>query len=462
MMTFSREVLETLLADILLSAVPNISAFSARQINTDTRCLQKGDAFVALSGEQFDGHNFAQQAVEKGAEVLLVEKVLPIVVPQIVVKDTRLALGKLASYIRDNFKGQVVGLTGSVGKTTNKQMLASILSQRGKTHMTKGNLNNDLGVPFTWFDLDNDAEFAVIEMGANHRGEIDYLAKITRPDVGMITNAGESHLEGFGGLDGVAKGKGELFKNLVASNTAVVNLDDKYADYWRTLLVNGVKVKTFSLHDSQADVYAEAISADGAEFTLCTEEGKFIIQLPTVGLHNVKNALGCAACALALGLTAKEISQGLAGFETAKGRLQIHRLGKLTVIDDTYNANPMSMRASADILAQNDGTRLMVIGDMGELGEDELELHAQLGRDLRNKADAFYCFGERMGYFVVQNEAAKHFSEIEVLTASLTDRINSLLAKQQKVTVLIKGSRSMQMERVVTSLLTFFSNLKST
>ncbi len=452
-MTFSRELLKTLLADILLAEVPEILDFSAQQINTDTRQIHKGDVFVALSGENFDGHQFAQQAVEKGAQVLLLEKPLAIAMPQIIVKNTRLALGKMASYIRDNFQGQVVGLTGSVGKTTNKQMLASILSQHGKTHVTKGNLNNDLGVPFTWFDLDDKSKFAVIEMGANHQGEIDYLSKITRPDVAMITNAGEAHLEGFGGLDGVAKGKGELFENLVAGNTAVINLDDQYANYWRTLLVDGVKLSTFSLNNANADVYAESISADGTSFTLCANGDKCMVQLPTVGLHNVKNALGCAACALALGLSFEEIRKGLANFETAKGRLQCHRLGKLTLIDDTYNANPMSMRASADILAQNDGTLLMVIGDMGELGDNELEIHAQLGKDLQNKADEFYCIGERMRYFVEQNNTARHFADMDSLLETLRQKVNQLLADEKSFTILVKGSRSMKMERVVEFLL---------
>ncbi len=443
------EQLTTILGDLLLA--PITAELSVRDINTDTRTLSAGQTFVALSGEQFDGHRFIEQAIAQGANAIMLERPCDSAVPQIVVRNTRLALGRIASAIRDDFVvrgGKIVGLTGSVGKTTNKQMLASMLSQAKPTHATKGNLNNDLGVPFTWFDLSDDAHFAVIEMGANHQGEIDYLAGITRPHVAMITNAGEAHLEGFGGLDGVAKGKGELFARLNAGDTAVINADDRYADYWRGLLAEGVTVKTFSLHDTNADVCASDISDNGAHFTLHDGDTHTAIELPTVGLHNVGNALGCAACALALGVDMKHIAAGLSQFSNAKGRLQKHVLGGLTVIDDTYNANPMSMRASATILSTSNNYRIMVVGDMGELGDNARELHAQLGADLVDKADAFLCLGDNMQAFAERNPKASHYENIGALNNALL----TLVKERKSATVLVKGSRSMQMERVVAFL----------
>lgn len=463
MRTFNASELAAIFADNLLAPIAQDIQLS--RIITDTRQIhrqdcRRGDVFAAISGEQFDGHQFAATAVEKGLSVLLVEQLQQTTAAQIVVADTRRALGQLAAKIRDEFVakgGKVVGLTGSVGKTTNKQMLAAILSQVGKTHATKGNLNNDLGVPFTWFDLPADAKFAVIEMGANHQGEIAYLANITRPQVAMITNAGEAHLEGFGGLDGVAKGKGELFAQLAATDTAILNIDDDYNDYWRGLIADEVSVWTFALHNSAADVYAAEIAANGSIFTLCHGEQRVVVSLPTVGRHNVMNAVACAACALSLGVSLSAIAAGLAVFETAKGRLQKHELAanSLTVIDDTYNANPMSMRASAEIVADSDGYRILLLGDMGELGDDELMLHGRLGADIADKADIFFCLGQRMRAFVETNNKAKHYTDEAQLFAALAKHIADK-KQQQHVTILVKGSRSMQMEGLVSRLLEKF------
>ncbi|MBS9782170.1 MAG: UDP-N-acetylmuramoyl-tripeptide--D-alanyl-D-alanine ligase [Gammaproteobacteria bacterium] len=448
MRTFSTDDLNRIWHDIL--SAPITDKLSVSVINTDSRTIGAGETFVVVSGENFDAHQFIPTAIERGANAVVVEKEQDTIsVPQIVVSNTRLALAQLAMAIREEYTGTVIGLTGSVGKTTNKQMLASIFAQVGNTHATKGNLNNDLGVPFTWFALPENTDYAVIEMGANHQGEIAYLANITRPHIAMITNAGQAHLEGFGGLDGVAKGKGELFESLSAGDTAIINYDDKYSQYWRELLADDVSVLTFSLENNQADVYAKNISADGSRFTLCYTDKAVEITLPTVGRHNVMNALGVSASAIASGVELTDIAKGLSVFETAKGRLQKYQRGNITIIDDTYNANPMSMRASAGILANTDGYRIMVVGDMGELGSDEIALHAQLGKDLLGKADVFFCLGEKMRAFAEHNETAQHFDELSVLCQTLTD---SLLDKPS-VTVLVKGSRSMKMERVVEYLL---------
>lgn len=447
MKIFDANALKQIFAEILCAEVPDEAVI--RQISTDTRTLQAGDTFVALSGEQFDGHQFITQAVEAGASAMIVETAQAVSIPQIIVNNTRLALAALATAIRQQFDGAVVGLTGSAGKTTNKQMIASILTLVGKTHATRGNLNNDLGVPFTWFDLPDDAEFAVIEMGANHIGEIDYLTKITQPNVAMITNAGQAHLAGFGGLDGVAKGKGELLANLTAGATAIINLDDAYADYWQTLLAPGVKIKTFSLNNVDADVYANTFDATTGALTVSSQNHVETIQLPTIGRHNIMNALGAATCALALGVDWVTIASGLSTFSSAKGRLQIHQCGRLVLIDDSYNANLLSMRASADIVAAKAGYRVLVLGDMGELGDEELALHAQLGDDLSQKADAFFCFGDRMRAFVKKNTLAQHFDDIDRLIMALKQS----LSQHPQATVLVKGSRAMRMERVVEALL---------
>ncbi len=455
MQPFDSRQLTAILQDLLVSPVPAGVIVSA--ISTDTRTLVVGDTFVAISGERFDGHCFVETALANGASALLVERPQQAFVPQVVVRDTRLALGRLAAAIRDDFVqrgGIVIGVTGSAGKTTSKQMLAAIFSQQGKTHATKGNFNNELGVPFTWFALPDDAEFAVIEMGANHQGEIAYLSGISRPHIAMITNAGEAHLQGFGGVDGVAKGKGELFAGLCRGDTAVINMDDKYASYWRSLTADGVKVKTFALQQyqrqqHQADVYAEAIAADYSRFVLCADGQRQALVLPTVGRHNVINALGCAACALAAGIALPVIAAGLSTFTGAKGRLQKKVMGQLTVIDDTYNANPLSLRASADILADSAGYRIMVLGDMQELGDNELAIHHQLGQEISGKADAFLCVGEKMLAFTQANNKAAHYDDISKLQTALL----ALIRQHRPATVLVKGSRCMRMERIVDFLL---------
>ncbi len=453
MRAFSADKLRIILADILLADIPDGVVVSS--INTDTRSIGNGQTFVALSGERFDGHRFVGNAVSAGAANVIVERDGvddgELSVPQIIVKDTRLALAKMAAVIRNEFTGRVIGLTGSVGKTTSKQMLTAIFSQVGKTHATRGNFNNDLGVPFTWFDLPDDAQYAIIEMGANHQGEIAYLAGITRPDVAMITNAGESHLEGFGGLQGVAKGKGELFVSLTAGNKAIVNLDSRFSDYWQSLLPDSVDGLTFSLTNCKATVYAKEINTDASTFTLCHADHQMTVNLPTVGQHNVMNALGSAACAIALDIDLDVIAEGLARFKTAKGRLQKYVLGNLTLIDDTYNANPVSMRASADILSTGKGCRIMVVGDMEELGKDEISLHENLGRDLLGQADCFLCLGEKMKAFSSVNPDARQMENIEQLNDTLAAMIEDNC--HEDITVLVKGSRSMRMERVVHYLL---------
>lgn len=455
---FNSTQLTKILEGILKAPIP--ADIIVCDIQTDTRTLTTGQTFAAISGERFDGHQFIDTAIANGANAVIVEQPQKnCSVAQIVVTDTFLALARIATAIRNEFVtngGKIVGITGSAGKTTNKQMLASICSQVGKTHYTQGNFNNHLGVPLTWFSLPHDAQFAVIEMGANHKKEIDYLTSITKPHIAMITNAGEAHLEGFGGIDGVAEAKGEIFNYLQAGNTAVINADDKYADYWiDTIRKSNIlaSIKTFSLNSTVADVYASDIAKNGSEFTLHAQDTTTPIHLPTVGVHNVRNALGCAACAIALGIDLDDISKGLTQFSNAAGRLQITQLNVqqscITLIDDTYNANPVSMRASADIVSASDDYRILILGDMGELGSNSEALHTQLGIDLIGKADSIFCVGEKMQALAESNSVAKHFSNKELLTNALFSSLQALLEEKKNITILVKGSRSMQMEQVV-------------
>lgn len=442
--------LTLVLGDLLIEPVPESLVIKA--ITTDTRSRTTAETFVALTGEQFDGHDYVAAACQQGITQAVVEKVLDLPIQQVVVSNTRLALGRLAARVRQNFVqegGKIVGLTGSAGKTTSKQMLLSILSQEGKTHATCGNLNNDLGVPFTWFDLPDNIQYAVIEMGASQQQEIAYLATITQPDIALVTNAAEAHLQGFGGLAGVAKGKGELFASLTAGKTAIINRDDRYAEDWLNLLADGVNYLTFSLYDDKADVYAQSVLADGSGFTLCYRDEKVAVLLPTVGRHHVMNALGSAACAIALGFSLDTLAKGLSMFTAPEGRLQKQVRGDWVVIDDTYNANPLSMRASAELLVLASSPRLMVLGDMGELGKAARKLHEQLGIDLQDKADLFLCVGEHMRHFVKNNPKAKHYESVAACCSALSD----YLKDNQKATVLVKGSRSMKMERIVDFLL---------
>jgi len=450
MKTLSVTALSNIWQELLQSAIPD--HFSIANIATDTRTLQKGDTFIALMGERFDGHDFIAQAIAKGAKNLVLERAVSAPLPQIVVRDTRLALGRLAKYIRRQFTGKVIGLTGSVGKTTSKQMLVSILSIVGKTHATKGNLNNDLGVPFTWFKVDTNDDFAIIEMGANHLGEIAYLADISQPDIALVTGAGAAHLEGFGSLAGVAQGKGELFTHLAPQATAIINADDRHADYWSNLLHTDTKRLTFSTHQPSADVYAERINDDGSSFNLYCNKQHIAIELPTIGRHHVANAVGAAACAIALDIDLTTIAQGLKSFIPDTGRVTFYRIKDLTIIDDTYNANPVSMAAAADILDKITHPTIMVLGDMAELGQDSRSLHAQLAKDLGNKAGLYYCLGDNMLAFIEHNRLATHFNNIDELMAAIIAAID----KASEITVLVKGSRHMRMERIVNELKSHF------
>jgi len=421
-------------------------------VSTDTRKVQQGELFVALKGENFDAHEFLQQAVEGGAVAAVVSRPVQTGVPVLLVEDTRHALGLLAQAWRSRFDIPVIGVTGSNGKTTVKEMIAAILAQEGQPLVTQGNLNNEIGVPLTLFNLDQQHTHAVIEMGANHIGEIAWLADIAKPDVGVVTNAMSAHLEGFGSLDGVASAKGEMFAALDESGVAIINCDDRYADAWRERAATA-RVLGFGLSEL-ADVSATDIRFDVSAwqtcFTLQTPAGTVDIALPLAGQHNVMNALAAAAATFALGISLTSIQQGLAAMTCVKGRLfaQRTRHGAL-LIDDTYNANPDSLQAGLDVVALLPGKRILVIGDMAELGSDSEALHSGIAAQAREAGVQFlFAVGEHSAVAVERfGNGAYHFMDHDALSMALSAELD------ENSVVLIKGSRSARMERIVNALL---------
>ena len=424
------------------------------RVTTDSRDLRPGDLFVGIRGDRFDGQSFADQALLAGAAGVVVEAGAKILGPHarvLEVDDTRLALGRLAAFWRTRFAGPLVAITGSNGKTTVKEMLASILRQvAGESGVlaTAGNLNNDIGLPLTLLRLNAAHRYAVIEMGMNHLGEIAYLSSLARPDVALINNAGTAHIGELGSADAIARAKGEIFGGLDKAGIAILNSDDAFAHYWRDL-VHGRRVVDFGL-DKKATVtarYELAVFASLVTFRTPAEE--FVATLGIPGLHNIKNALAAVACAYALEIPSAAIAAGLAAYAGIKGRLQRkrHASGAL-VIDDTYNANPESMRAAIAVLAAYPGRTFLVMGDMGELGADAEAMHASIGEFAsRSGVHAMLALGEMSAAAVRSfGEGARHFSSLDELVGALSSRL------EHGSTVLVKGSRFMRMERVVDAL----------
>ncbi|HKK06102.1 MAG TPA: UDP-N-acetylmuramoyl-tripeptide--D-alanyl-D-alanine ligase [Gammaproteobacteria bacterium] len=421
-----------------------------RGVSTDSRTLQAGELFVALRGPSFDGHDFVDAARERGAAAYLLDHAVAGAEPALIVPDTRLALGRLARHWRERFSAPLVAVTGSNGKTTVKEMLAAILGTLGPTLATRGNLNNDIGVPLTLFGLRPGHRYAVIEMGANHPGEIAYLTDIARPDVALITNAGEAHLEGFGSVAGVARAKGEIYGGLGPDGVAVINADDTYASLW-VELAGGRRQIRFAL-EAKADVSAEWRPAGaGSELAVRTPAGDFEVQLPLAGRHNVMNALAACAAASAVGCSTEAMRAGLAGLRPVPGRL-VRRAAYAgaALIDDTYNANPGSLQAALDVLAACDGERYFVLGDMAELGESGVELHTNAGERARVAGvERLYCLGELAAAACERFGAgARAFNSREALIEALRGELHA------GVTVLLKGSRRMKLDEVVAALVT--------
>ena len=426
-----------------------------RSVSTDTRSLQSGALFVALSGPNFDGHDFVAAAAERGAAAALVQRPLTVALPQIVVDDPLQALSAFARQWRRQFRIPVIGVTGSNGKTTTKEIIGAILSQLGPCLITRGNLNNHIGVPLMLMELRATHRFAVIEMGANHEGEIAHLASIAEPGIGIVTNAGAAHLEGFGSLQGVANGKGEMFRALPADGVAVINADDAFANQW---LENRASEKTLTFgFEQRADFMAHKVQASSdaqgfkIDFDLVTPMGTQAATLQLAGLHNLRNALGAAAVANAAGASLQEIVSGLAAMRPVGGRLELKpALNGAFLVDDSYNANPSSLKAGLDALQSFGGARWLVLGDMMELGDSSDELHAEVGRYARQAGiQRLLAIGPR-SHFAVEafGRGAQWFADIDALIGEA----RSTLAPG--VAVLIKGSRANRLERVSAALAT--------
>jgi UDP-N-acetylmuramoyl-tripeptide--D-alanyl-D-alanine ligase len=423
--------------------------FSA--VSSDSRRIAAGDLFVALKGENFDGAQFVAMAAQSGATAALVNSESHAGVeapcPLLLVPDTRLALGRLAAFWRAQFSIPVVALTGSNGKTTVKEMLASILREAAGDSVlaTRGNLNNDIGLPLTLLGLRATHRYAVIEMGMNHPGEIDYLARITHPDVALINNAAIAHLAGLGSVEAVAQAKGEIFAGLGENGIAVINADDPYSQLWREL-AQPHQVVDFALDAPAAVGACWDVTEFGIQMELTTPDGTAAVRLQVPGAHNARNALGAAAAAIALHIPLPEIVRGLEQFSGVAGRLQRKPAhGGAVLIDDTYNANPASMSAALKVLAQAPGKRIFVMGDMGELGENERRFHAEIGAVARKLGiQHLLALGELSRAAVDEfGTGAQHFDNVDDLCAELDQELGT------GVTVLVKGSRFMKMERVV-------------
>lgn len=442
--------LSELLAVLDARLVGADAAFTA--VSTDSRKIEPGQLFIALTGPNFDGHDYLAAVAAKGAVAALVEReVSDVELPQLVVADARVALGQLGALNRQAYQGPLAAVTGSSGKTTVKEMLASILRAGlgGPVLATRGNLNNDLGAPLTLLELAPQHVAAVIELGANHVGEIAYTVGLTQPQVAIITNAGSAHVGEFGGPDKIIEAKGEILEGLPASGTAILNLDDKAFAVWQQR--NGSRsVLSFALRNSAADFYTCELSRDArgcVAFTLQSPAGSARIQLNLLGEHNVANALAAAAAAHALNVPLVGIQAGLESLQPVKGRAvaQLATSGA-RVIDDTYNANPISMCAAVDILAGFSGRTVLVLGDMGELGEWAEQGHRDVGAYAAGKVDTLCAVGPLMAHAVAAfGPQGHHFAD----QASL---IAAVLHESAGSSILIKGSRSAAMENVVAAL----------
>ena len=429
---------------------------SSTRIATDTRTIKTGDIFLALTGDNFDGHDYLDIAIEKGAVAAIVSRPVAADIAQLVVDDTRLALGQLAAYRRQQHKDlTVIAITGSSGKTTCKEMLGSIFGRLAPTLITRGNLNNDLGVPMMLLELSDHHRYAILELGANHIGEIAYTAEIVQPDVACILNIGTAHLGEFGSREGICQTKAEIYHTLHDNQFAIVPDKDDFTNQLRRIAEkhtpNVIGFGNTDVSASHLDVEPER-----SEFKLHIGSEVHDINLPLAGEHNVNNALAAAACAHALNIDISDIVVGLENTRPAKGRLNSQLLGMHRLIDDTYNANPHSVRAAAKVLAAQTGTQVMVLGDIGELGEAAISEHQSLGRTIATTGiNVLLCVGQYAPYTVAGAQEisainAHAFADKDSLLAYLQSYLQAQQA--QPCTVLFKGSRSMEMETLINAL----------
>lgn len=417
-------------------------------ISTDTRSIRDGELFFALQGPNFDGHDYVAKAKANGAAGAVVSSIVADDIAQIMVDDAKLALGRFGAAWRNSKNVRVVGITGSNGKTTLKELIAACLGSQAPTLATHGNLNNDIGMPLMLARINDEHEYAVLELGANHAGEIAHLASLANPDVVVITNAAAAHLEGFGSMDGVAHAKGEILQTDARPSFAVLNADDDYYEYWASL-VDDINTLSFGF-SAAADIRADEIqtSANGSQFKLHFPNTSLRVSLPLPGIHNVRNACAAAAVATALNIDSADIKSALQSVAPIAGRLQpLAGTNGCTLFDDSYNANPLSVTAAAEFLASLDGESWLVLGDMKELGEGAEDLHREVGASARaSGVDRLFALGDLSRHCVDGfGSGAEWYADIDALIADVSPAGNA-------VNVLVKGSRSMRMERVVDAL----------
>ncbi|MEY3220797.1 MAG: hypothetical protein RIT27_2154 [Pseudomonadota bacterium] len=439
---------------ITISKYLNNAIFQGENIafkgcSIDSRTLQKDNLYVALKGERFDGHQFIENAQQQGAVALLVERKVNCNLPQLIVSNTKIALGELAAFWRQQLQTKIVAITGSNGKTTTKEMVSNILKEQFSVLATQGNLNNEIGVPLTLFQLNEHHHYAVIEMGANHLQEIAHLTNITKPQIAMITNCAPAHLEGFGSIEGVSKAKGEIYQGLSEMGIAIINVDDKFAHYWRDLNSHH-QILTFGL-EKQANITAKNIQYNGltTHFILSTPMEEIAIKLNLAGKHNLLNALGATACAFALNIDLKTIAQGLEKMQAVSGRLQrISGIKNSIILNDTYNANPASLKAALQVLKNCQTPRWMVLGDMLELGANAVAFHREMGEFAKQLGiDGLIATGKLSKYAVEGfGKNGFYFEKQEDLITFLKDNL------PDNATLLVKGSRGSKMENVTTAL----------
>ncbi len=415
-------------------------------VSTDTRTLAPGALFVALKGARFDAHELVDAARGAGAAALLVEREVAVPLPQVLVDDTLQALGRLAGAWRRRLAVRVVAVTGSNGKTTVKELCAAILQRAGPTRATQGNLNNHIGVPLTLLALGPEHRYAVVEMGANHPGEIAYLTRLARPDVALVNNAGPAHLEGFGSVAGVARAKGEIFEGLRAGGVAVFNADDPHSEVWAALTAGRPRLR-FGFR-SPAEVRGKPGEVPEA-LRIRTPQGDLQVRLRLQGRHNQSNALAATAAALGAGASLSAVEEGLEGVDAVPGRLTIvPGRGGSWILDDTYNANPASLEAGLETLCAEPGEAWLILGDMGELGAEAVRLHETAGRRARVLGvRRLFAVGALARHAVAGfGPGGRHFDDVEGLSRAVREAIRG------GERILVKGSRTMRMERVVAAL----------
>lgn len=416
-------------------------------ISTDTRSLEEGDVYVALKGDLFDGHNYVNTAIHKGALAIVVEaEVADCDIPQLVLPDTRKGLGFLAGLLRKRFSGQVVALTGSVGKTSTRAMLQNIFSLQPGLLATEGNFNNDIGVPKTWFRINDQHQRVLLEMGANAQKEIEWMGSFSKPHISLLLNAGEAHTEGFGGVQGVRLGKGEIIEATMAEGGCILNQDDPAFNQWLKR-AGDRKVVTFGKH-SDADVCLLSFTntGHGSEFTLSLPDGDISVNWSVLGIHMAVNAAAAAATAWLAGVSPLDIAQGLSEMKPEPGRMEpVDSVHGGALIHDAYNANPESFKAAIDVLHDLGEDTLLIAGDMAELGEESESMHRDVGRYARGKIKSIWSVGNK-AIQISDAFGGHHFDSIEDLLAVLPAKLESETA------VLVKGSRSAGMERIVHAL----------